>query len=74
MMMSLHGRKWEDIRDALGTIGAPVTAQDAGLSREEVIRALVAAKDIRPERYTVLGREVLTEEKAEKLASETGVV
>jgi len=74
MMMRLHGGRWEDIRDALRTIGAPVTAKDAGLEAEDVVRALVAAKDIRPERYTVLGREVLDTESAETLARDTGVI
>ncbi len=74
MMMSLHQGKWEDIRDALRTIGAPVTARDAGLTTQEVVNALVAAKDIRPDRYTILGHEILTAERAEKLASGTGVI
>jgi glycerol-1-phosphate dehydrogenase [NAD(P)+] len=74
MMMSLHGGKWQDIRDALSTIGAPVTARDAGLAPQEVVKALVAAKDIRPDRYTILGREVLDADRAEKLASATGVI
>jgi glycerol-1-phosphate dehydrogenase [NAD(P)+] len=45
-----------------------------GISREEVIKALVMAKDIRPDRYTILGHEGLDPEKAEKLAEETEVI
>lgn len=74
MMMSLHRGKWKSIRDALKTIGAPTTAKGAGLSREDVILALVKAGSIRPERYTILGNDGLTEEKAEILAEKTGVV
>ncbi len=74
MMMRLHGGRWESVRDALATIGAPTRAADMGISREEIIRALVMAKDIRPDRYTILGHEGLDAERAEKLAEETGVI
>ena len=74
MMMYLHGGNWESIRDALEIIGAPTTAEGAGLSREEVIQALVKAHDIKPERYTILGYHGLTEEAAESLAEKTGVI
>ena len=74
MMMELHGGNWESVRDALATIGAPVDAAGMGVTREEIIRALVMAKDIRPDRYTILGQTKLDEEKAEKLAESTGVI
>ncbi|MBA3046129.1 MAG: NAD(P)-dependent glycerol-1-phosphate dehydrogenase [Candidatus Thermoplasmatota archaeon] len=74
MMMSLHQENWESIRDALETIGAPTKAADIGISRSEVIEALLKAREIKPERYTILGHENLDMEKAEKLAEETGVV
>ncbi|MFO7618092.1 MAG: NAD(P)-dependent glycerol-1-phosphate dehydrogenase [Thermoplasmata archaeon] len=74
MMMKLHGGSWESVRDALVTIGAPANAAKMGVSREEIIKALVMAKDIRPDRYTILGHENLDLERAEKLAEETGVI
>lgn len=74
MMMKLHEGDWEGVRDALATIGAPVTAKAMGVSREEVIKALVMARDIRPERFTILGEKGLGTKAAEKLAEETGVL
>ncbi|MDO9537525.1 MAG: NAD(P)-dependent glycerol-1-phosphate dehydrogenase, partial [Thermoplasmata archaeon] len=74
MMMSLHDGKWESIRDALKTIGAPTGIQNLEITREEVIQALVKAHEIKPERYTILGHEGLTVENAEKLAEETEVI
>ncbi|MDX1534181.1 MAG: NAD(P)-dependent glycerol-1-phosphate dehydrogenase [Thermoplasmata archaeon] len=74
MMMYLHGGDWEEIRDALQTIGAPVTAQAMGLSRKEVIAALVHAHEVKSDRYTILGDKGLTEEVAERVATVTGVV
>jgi glycerol-1-phosphate dehydrogenase [NAD(P)+] len=74
MMMRLHGGDWAAVRDALATIGAPTTAKAMGISGEEVVKALVMARDIRPERFTVLGKAALTAESADALASETGVL
>jgi glycerol-1-phosphate dehydrogenase [NAD(P)+] len=74
MMMYLHGGDWKRIRTALQTIGAPTTATDLGVSREEVVEALVQAHTIRPERYTILGDNGLTREAAERLATVTGVL
>jgi len=74
MMMSLHRGNWHSIRDALRTIGAPTTAADLNIPREDIIRALVKANDIKPERYTILGQNGLTPKKAERLAETTEVI
>lgn len=74
MMMKLHGGNWERIRDALRTIGAPVTAKQLNIPDQHIIDALVAAKDIRKDRFTILGDWGLTEEAAENLARSTGVI
>jgi len=70
--MYLHGGDWEDIRDALETIGAPTTAAELGFDRSEVVEALVRTEEIRPERYTVLSG--ITRAAAENAIEETGVV
>ena len=41
---------------------------------EEVVRALVLAHSIRPERYTILGDNGLARDAAERLAQVTEVV
>ncbi len=74
MMMYLHGGNWKKVKSALRKIGLPVTARALGISKEEVIEALVMAHKIRPERYTILGESGLTREAAENLARETGVI
>lgn len=73
MMMYLHGGKWEEIRDALKTIGAPTNASELGIEEEYIIQALLYAHKIRPERYTILGTG-LTREAAEKVARITKVI
>jgi glycerol-1-phosphate dehydrogenase [NAD(P)+] len=74
MMMYLHGGDWHRIKNALHTIGAPTSARELGVSPEEIVKALVLAHSIRPERYTILGDNGLSLEAAERLANVTGVL
>ena len=71
--MYLHGGDWEGIRNALKEIGAPTTARELGIGREEIIKALTEAHKVRPERYTILGTDGITEEAAHHLVKATGV-
>lgn len=73
MMMYLHGGNWQEIRSTLKTIGAPTNAYELGIEEEYIIKALLHAHKIRPERYTILGAG-LTREAAEKAAKITKVI
>lgn len=73
MMMYLHGGDWKAIRDALKTLGAPVTAKELGIPKETIVEALVRAHLNKPDRYTILGDKGLTREAAEDLVRTTGV-
>ena len=74
MMMKLQGGNWERIRDALRNIGAPTTGKELGFTDEEIIKALTMAKDMRKERFTILGDRGLNRSAAEKVARVTGVI
>ena len=74
MMMYLHGGDWQRIRDALQLIGAPTSAEELGVTREQVIEALVHAHELRKDRYTILGDRGLTPDAAERLATITKVI
>ncbi|MCX8173737.1 MAG: NAD(P)-dependent glycerol-1-phosphate dehydrogenase [Thermoplasmata archaeon] len=74
MMMYLHGGDWQRIRNALKTIGAPTTAIELGVSKEDIVTALVNANKVRPDRYTILGDKGLAPDAAEKIARVTGVI
>jgi glycerol-1-phosphate dehydrogenase [NAD(P)+] len=74
MMVYLHGGNWREIRDALIKLGAPTTSKELGISKKKIVEALVRAQEIRPERYTILGENGLTENAARKLAQTTGVI
>ncbi len=73
MMLKLHGGDWEGFRERMKIAGLPVTAAEMGLSEDEVVRALLMAPEIRPERYTILHKLRLSRAEAEELARETGV-
>jgi len=63
---------WTRIRDALAAIDAPTTADELGVTDEEVIEALTTANEIR-DRYTILGNGI-NEAAAVEVARKTGVI
>jgi len=64
--MYLHGGDWKAIRDSLRKIGAPTTPAEIGVDDETAVEALLAARAIRPERFTILDMG-LTRESARSL-------
>jgi glycerol-1-phosphate dehydrogenase [NAD(P)+] len=74
MMMYLHGGDWMRIKTALQKIGAPTTAKELGITKDQVIEALVTAHKIRKDRFTILGNLGLTYEAAERIATITQVI
>ena len=73
-MAYLHGLNWKKIRETLKRVGAPTNAYELEIDPEFIIEALTIAHTIRPERYTILGKDGLTKEAAEKAAKITGVI
>ncbi|GAA0654332.1 NAD(P)-dependent glycerol-1-phosphate dehydrogenase [Salarchaeum japonicum] len=63
---------WVAVRDALASIDAPTTAEELGVSDEEVIAALTSAHEIR-DRYTILGAGI-SEDAALEVAAKTEVI
>ncbi len=74
MMMYLHGGNWQDIRNFLIRIGAPVTATELGIEKAAIIQAMTRAHLVRPHRYTILGETGLSEPAARRIAERTGVI
>lgn len=74
MMSKLHGIDHQEISDALKLIGSPTRASDIGASSDEIVAALVLARSIRKDRYTILEDAKLTEESARRLALDVGVI
>lgn len=74
MMAYLHGLDHERVRRYLSNTRAPTTSYDLGIEAKHVIKALVKAREVRPERYTILSKVKLDERKATELAKETGII
>jgi glycerol-1-phosphate dehydrogenase [NAD(P)+] len=74
MMAKLHGLDWQEIKDSLSIIGSPTTAKELGVSSEKIVKALVNAHEIRPERYTILNKIRLSDRDARSLAEECRVI
>lgn len=74
MMAKLQGGDWREIARTLKDVGAPTSAKQIGLSQEEVVKALMTAQSMRPERYTILKEVEMTSRNAADLAKSTNVV
>ena len=74
MMAKLQGQDWKKIVNTLKNVGAPTTAKEIGLKSTTLVKALMIAQSLRPERYTILNEVNMTEKKAVALAKSTKVL
>ncbi len=74
LMAKLQGIDWEKIVKALEAIHAPTSGKDIGIDDKKVVKAIMLAKKIRPDRHTILERIDLDEQLAIKLARSTNVI
>ena len=74
MMAYLYKMNWKRIKETLRKVGAPTTAAELGIEPKYIVQALVRARAIRPERYTILEEKRLDYDSAEKIAKATGVI
>lgn len=74
MIAKLQGQDWRKIIKTLKDVGAPTTAKQIGVTKDQIIDALMIAQDLRPERYTILKEVEMTEKKALNLAKSTKVI
>jgi len=74
MMAYLHKADWKRIRETLEVSGAPTSADELSVEKEDIIKALEMAPSIRPERYTILNKLNLNREDYERLARMTRVI
>ncbi len=74
LMAKLQRQDWKKVIQTLKNVGAPTTAKQIGLKPKDVVKALVIAQDLRPERYTILKEKEMTERRALALAKSTKVI
>ncbi len=74
MIAKLQKQDWKKIVKTLKDVGAPTSAKQIGLKPEMIVKALMIAQDLRPERYTILKEIKMTEKVALNLAKSTGII
>jgi glycerol-1-phosphate dehydrogenase [NAD(P)+] len=74
MMAKLHGLNWDKIAETLENIGAPTKAKQIELTEEHVVKALMIAQSLRPDRYTILSKVKLDKKSAFELAKSVRVI
>jgi len=74
MIAKLHDIAWEQIVNTLKDVGAPTTANEIGVDANTVVKALLTGATLRPERYTILSKVSLNEQKAFELAKSAGII
>ncbi len=74
MIGKLQGHDWRRIAKTLKDVGAPTSAKQIGLKPDVIVKALMIAQDLRPERYTILKEIKMTEKRAVNLAKSTGII
>ena len=74
MIGKLQGQDWKKIVKTLKDVGAPTSAKQIGLKPEIIVKALMIAQNLRPERYTILKEIKMTEKVALNLAKSTGII
>lgn len=74
MIAKLQRQDWKKIVKTLKDVGAPTSAKQVGLKPDVIVKALMIAQDLRPERYTILKEIKMTEKRALNLAKSTGII
>lgn len=74
VMTYLHGENWEGIKNALEVARCPVTAKQLKIDRDVAVDAMLKAKEIRPERYTILEHLKIDRPTALNALEATGVI
>lgn len=70
----LHGIEWQRIREFLENIRAPVNAEGLGVSEKCIVEAIVKAREINKERFTIFDKIKPDKSMAEKIAKEVRVI
>jgi glycerol-1-phosphate dehydrogenase [NAD(P)+] len=74
IMAKLHGLDWREIVRTLKEIGAPTTGHEIDIEEQNMVKALLLAPYLRPERYTILNKVRLNEQSAKRLLKDVDVV
>lgn len=74
MMAAYQGADWRPVRAALTKLGCPVDAKGLGVTAQDVVEALLKARSMRKDRFTILDSRPLNRKSAAALARRTRVI
>jgi len=74
IMSYLHDLDYFDVIDTLKKVGGPVNYKELGVNKEDIIIALIKAKSIRPERYTILNEINIDRDKALSIVRKLNII
>ena len=74
IMSKIHGMDYNLIIKTLENIKAPTTAKEIDVTDEEIIKSLLIAQSLRPERYTILNKVKMDKGLAREIAKSVSVI
>lgn len=74
LMSKLQENNWESITEALKYLHLPINNKQLGIDKKVIIKAILHSNKIRPDRYTVLNRVKMDQEKAINLARSANII
>lgn len=74
IMSKIHGLDHEIIVKTLENIKAPTTAREIDVNEEQIIKSLLIAQSLRPDRYTILNKIKLDRDSARAIAKSVSVI
>ena len=73
-MSKIHGLDHEIIVKTLENIKAPTTAREIDVDEEQIIKSMLIAQSLRPDRYTILNKIKLDRDSARAIAKSVSVI
>ena len=74
IMSKIHGLDCDIIINTLENVDAPTTASQIGITEEQVVKSLLIAQSLRPERYTILNKIKMDKDIARTVARSVNVI
>jgi len=71
--LALHGQDWASFSEQVSRVGLPTTAKELDIPSVYVVRALLFANKMRPERFTVLSNGISLEQ-AQRVTEEVRII
>ncbi len=69
----LHNKDWRMIKEIMEELKCPTNIYDLGIEKNDFVNAVLKARRIKPERYTILEHKNLDRHEIEKICKETGI-